>query len=96
MTLIEQIARQFHIKERTLIKVINEMSPINCSWEELPKGFSDLYLNSAAQLITDLKLVQLDENQSMTDASTFTPSWREAQQDMLNNNFRKIKQQGEK
>jgi len=33
-----------HTGERTILRLLNETSPLNCSWEELPEDIKEHYL----------------------------------------------------
>ena len=61
MKLVEKIARVAHTKER---KLVFEESPINCSWEKLPSGFRNLYLQDATTLLqailSDPNIIEID------------------------------------
>lgn len=69
-------------------------------FKKLPYFTKKAYLDSARQLITDLKLVQLDEDQSLPKQSYASAAhigadsyggYKDAQQTMLNAKFKKVK-----
>ncbi len=51
----EKIAIKIHTSERMLVRIVYEVSPLNCSWEELPQGMRDLYLQEALSYIALIK-----------------------------------------
>ena len=98
----EKIAIKIHTSERMLVRIVYETSPLNCSWEELPKGFRELYLQEALSYIALIKeagYVKLAGDQSL-------PSFRNAvnksyndymlgQEDMLKAGWQKAEVQDE-
>ena len=51
----EKIGRRIHNLEKALVALTYEGSPINCTWDELPQGFKNLYLQQAVNFVTDLE-----------------------------------------
>ncbi len=58
--MVENLARKFHLIERTLVKMTYETSPVNCSWEDLPEGFRNLYLQDATDFLPIIQKAEKD------------------------------------
>ena len=51
---VEALAIRLHTIERSLLKVVNEVSPCNCAWEELGDGWQNYYKLQASFFVSDL------------------------------------------
>ena len=48
------MAIRLHTRDRSMVKIVDEASPINCSWEELSESFKAGYRAYANLFIADL------------------------------------------
>ena len=51
----EGVARRIHIVEKQLLRVVEETSPCNCTWEELPGYFKEQYYKEADRTLCYLQ-----------------------------------------
>lgn len=51
----EGMAVRLHIRERSLLKVIDEVSPCNCAWDDIPGCFKNQYRQDAELLLGYLR-----------------------------------------
>ena len=91
----EEIAIRLHTRERSVVRITCEKSPLNVSWGDLSEAWQEQFRKGADQILSIKGLRIEADNQDLPDFSSYISAAQglEIQQDMLKEGWVKCKEE---